>query len=243
MLESHSNHIEFYERRASRKTDFFFGLFMILPEMLILIIITEPYPNDSHSNNTLELLHEHFYILPIICCIFNLLIILAFTQRRISTAKKALRGALIDIEPRWEEGILTKVHPNDSEIGKPIHMNFDNNLKSGDILYLNGVRVTEVKEEEYTWTETVQSHSMYDDGERYGYGSGGGGASQVIYGTSIRIKTTLIHEEIKYSGGNFNAKEGDVLDIIVRISGINESVVSIRNMRTLSLTSNNHEEE
>ena len=84
---------------------------------------------------------------------------------------------------------------------------------------------------------------MYDDGERYGYGSGGGGASQVIYGTSIRIKTTLIHEEIKYSGGNFNAKEGDVLDIIVRISGINESVVSIRNMRTLSLTSNNHEEE
>lgn len=212
--------------------------------MIILTIITDPYPNDSHSNNTLELLHEHFYILPFICCIFNLFIMLAFTQRRISTAKKALSGSLVDIKPRWEVGILTKVHPNDSEIGKPIHENFNNDLKSGDILFLVGARVTEVKKEEYTWTETIEPYSMrYDDGERYGYGSGGGGASQVISGTSIRIKTTLIHEEIKYSGGNFNAKEGDILDVIVQISRISESGVSVHHLKTLSLTSNDHEEE
>lgn len=239
VLESYSNHIEFYEGRASRKTDFFFSLFMILPEMMLLYMITDSYPNDSHSNNALKFLHENFNLLPLVCFTFNLLIMFAFTQRRISTAKKALSGALIDIKPRWKVGILTKVHPNDSEVGKPIHMYFSNDLKSGDLLFLNGARVTEVKKEEYTWTETIR-YSSRDDGEdRYN----ALGDSRVISGTSIRIITTLIHDGITYSGGNFNAKKGDVLDVIVQISRTNESVVSVYHMRTLSLNSNNHGEE
>ena len=177
MLESHSNHINFYEERASRKIDFFFSLFFILPEMLLLLIITDPYPNDSHSNNILRFLHENFNLLPVVCGIFNLLIMFAFTQQRVSTAKEALGGTLIDIKPRYLTsngvGILTKVHPNDSEIGKPIHENFNDNVKSGGLLCLKGVRVAKVEKEEYTWTEPVESYSRHDgdfgDGG-YGYG-------------------------------------------------------------------------
>ncbi|GEM_PF-3263767 len=246
MLNSHSNHIEFYEERASRKEDFFLSLFFIFPEMMLLWIITDLYSNDSHSNIILGFLHENFHLLPIVCSIFNLLIMFAFTQQRISTAREALGGTLIDIEPRYITskgvGILTKVHPKDLGIGKPIHENFNDNLKSGDFLFLNGARITEVKEEEYTWTETVSNHSSYDEGERYGYG-GGLGASQVIYGTSIRIHTTLMHDGTTYSGGNFNAKEEDVLDVIVKISDINESGVRVRHCKTLSSTSSDDEDE
>ena len=246
MLESHSNHIKFYEGRASRKTDFFYSLFFILPEMVLLLIITDPYPNDSHSNNTLGFLHENFNLLPVVCGIFNLLIMFAFTQQRISTAKEALGGTLIDIKPRYLTsngvGILTKVHPNDSEIGKPIHENFNDNVKSGGLLCLKGVRVAKVEKEEYTWTQPVESYSRHDgDFGDGGYGYGGG--QREISGTSIRTHTTLIHDGITYSGGDFDAKKGDVLDVIVEISGINESVVSVHHRETLSLTSNDHEEE
>jgi hypothetical protein len=246
VLESYSNHIEFYVGRASRKTNLFFTLFMILPEMMLLYMITDPYPNDSHSNHILKLMHENFNLLPLVCFIFNLLIMFAFTQRRISTAKEALSGTLIDINPRYRSfegiGILTKVHPNDSEIGKPIHMNFNNNLKSGDILFLGGAQVTKVKKEEYTWTETIQSYQPYsrdDEGERYGYGGG----QREISGTSIRTHTTLTHDGITYFGGAFKAKKGDVIDVIVQISGTKESGVLVHHMKTLSLASNNHEEE
>ena len=131
--------------------------------------------------------------------------------------------------------------PNDSEIGKPIHMNFSNDLKTGDILFLNGARVTEVKKEEYTWTETIPYSSRDDEGDRYN----ALGDSRVIIGTSIRIITTLIHDGITYSAMAFHAKKGDVLDAIVRISNppVDESVVSVRRMRTLTLTSNDSEEE
>jgi len=246
MLESHSNHIKFYEGRVSRKTDFFFSLFFILPEMVLLLIITDPYPNDSHSNNTLGFLHENFNLLPVVCGIFNLLIMFAFTQQRISTAKEALGGTLIDIKPRYLTsngvGILTKVHPNDSEIGKPIHENFNDNVKSGGLLCLKGVRVAKVEKEEYTWTQPVESYSRHDgDFGDGGYGYGGG--QREISGTSIRTHTTLIHDGITYSGGDFDAKKGDVLDVIVEIFDINESVVSVYHRETLSLTSNDHEEE
>ena len=215
--------------------------------MLLLFTITDPYPNASHSNNILAFLYENFYFLPFVCGLFNLLIMFAFTHQRILTAKQALNGSLIDIEPRYVSaggiGILAKVHQKDSKIGTPIHENFNNNLKSGDFLFLNGAQVTDIKKEEYTWTETVSTYSSYyDEGERYGYG-GGPGASQMIGGTSIRIHTTLMHDGITYSGLNFGAKKGDILDVIVQISSSNESVVSVRRSKTLSLTPNKHEEE
>lgn len=214
--------------------------------MMLLFIITDPYPNDSHSNNTLGFLHENFNLLPVVCGLFNLLIMFAFTQQHISTAKEALGGTLIDIKPRYLTsegvGILTKVHSNDAEIGKPIHENFNENLKSGDILFLTGVRVAKVDKEEYTWTQPVESYSRYgDDGRDGGYGYGGG--RREISGTSVRTHTTFIHDGITYSGGNFDAKKGDVLDVLVEISVMNESGVSVRHRKTLSLTSNDCEEE
>ena len=133
------------------------------------------------------------------------------------------------------------MHPNDSEIGKPIHMNLNNNLKSGDILFLGGAQVTKVKKEEYKWTKTIQSYSYLrdDEGDRYGYGGG----QREISGTSIRTHTTLTHDGIAYFGGDFKAKKGDVIDVIVQISGTKESGVHVHHMKTLTLTSNNHEEE
>lgn len=247
MLESYSNHMQFYEQRATRKEDLFVSLFFVFPELLLLFILLIPDSDGSHSNDILGYFYHNFLILPILCLIINLVLMFVFTRKRVITAKQALSGSLIDIKPRFVAsggiGILAKVHPNDTEIGKPIYENFNNDLKSGDILFLNGAQVTEVKKEEYTWTETIQSYSSYDEGERYGYGSGGGGASQVVSGTSVRIHTTLVHDGVTYSGNRFNSKKGDIVDVIVKIWSADGSKISVNLMKNLSSIPNDTEDE
>ena len=247
MLESYSNHSQFYEQRSTRKDDILVSLFFVLPELLVLFILLIPDSDGSHSNDTLGYLYQNFLILPILCFIINLVLMFVFTRKRVITAKQALSGSLIDIKPRYVSsggiGILAKVHPKDTEIGKPIYENFNDDLESGDILFLNGARVTEVKKEEYTWTETIQSYSSYDEGERYGYGSGGGGASQVVSGTSVRIITTLVHDGVTYSGNRFNSEIGDIVDVIVKIWSNDGSSIRVNLMKTLSSISNDTEDE
>ena len=245
MLESHSNHLQFYEQRATRKEDLFVCLLFVFPELLLLFILLIPDSDGSHSNDTLGYLYQNFLILPILCFIINLVLMFLFTRKRVITAKQALSGSLIDIKPRYVSsggiGILAKVHPKDTEIGKPIYENFSDDLKSGDILFLNGARVTEVEKEEYTWTETIQSYSSYDEGERYGYGSGG--ASQVVSGTSFRIITTLVHDGVTYSGNRFRFAKEDIVDVIVKIWSTDGSKISVALMKTLSSISNDTEDE
>jgi len=221
MLESFSNHEQFYEERASRKEDFAVGLAFVFPEMIFLFILTDPYPQNAHSNPTLKFLHENFYVLPVVCLIVNLLIVFAFTQKRVRIAREALEGTLVDIEPRYEKGILTKVHPEDVNIGKPILLNFDGERARGDILFLKGARVAKVEKEEYTWTMPVDNPR--DDG--YGI--------REVSGTSTRTVTTLSHEGITYVGGDFGAQKEDTLDALVEFFSSNVRETRVRCMKTL----------
>ena len=247
MLESYSNHLQFYEQRATRKEDFLVSLFLVIPELMLFFILLIPDSDGSHSNDILGYFYQNSLILPILCVTINLLLMFVFTRKRVITAKQALSGSLIDIKPRYVSsggiGILAKVHPRDTEIGKPIYESFNDDLKSGDILFLNGARVTEVKKEKYTWTETIRPYSSYDEGERYGYGSGGGGASQVVSGTSVRIHTTLVHDGVTYSGNRFNSKKEDIVDVIVKIWSTDESKISVNLIKNLSSIPNDTEDE
>ena len=245
MLESYSNHLQFYEQRATRKEDFLVSLFLVIPELMLFFILLIPDSDGSHSNDILGYFYQNSLILPILCVTTNLLLMFVFTRKRVITAKQALSGSLIDIKPRYVSsggiGILAKVHPKDTEIGKPIYESFNDDLKSGDILFLNGARVTEVKKEKYTWTETIRPYSSYDEGERYGYGSGG--ASQVVSGTSVRIHTTLVHDGVTYSGNRFNSKKEDIINVIVKIWSTDESKISVNLIKNLSSIPNDTEDE
>ena len=53
MLESYSNHLQFYEQRATRKEDFLVSLFLVIPELMLFFILLIPDSDGSHSNDIL----------------------------------------------------------------------------------------------------------------------------------------------------------------------------------------------
>ena len=243
-LEEFSEHIEYYKSlKQTTSGEIFIPIFSSLFVFLISWIIY-----DINFNTVTDTPPPLVIGITIISFILLLFSSHSSYSKRVNKAKGVLDGNAIQLKkPRmWLDYLFTHLHPDDIEIGKPIHLEYSEKLETGDLVLLTNAICTNYSSssEEYYWEMPRENYGhggMSMESERYAYSSY---EDRYYSGTSTR---TIHKAELKIPTNNIifscsqKMKKGDVLTLIAELKTFDEES-NIQRLRIKKKLDHHHAE-